>query len=322
MTEFQKRIYVAGHRGMVGSAIVRNLTEQGKARVITRTRAELDLTDQSAVRRFFAVEKPDEVYLAAAKVGGIHANNTFPAEFLYENLMLEANLIHEAWRSGVRKLLFLGSSCIYPRMAPQPMAEDALLTGKLEPTNEPYAIAKIAGIKLCESYNRQHGTDFRSVMPTNLYGPGDNYHPENSHVLPALIRRFHEAHEAKSPAVVIWGTGTPKREFLYVDDMAEACVHVMNLPHDTYAASTQPMNSHINVGSGEDLSILELARLVSDVVGYKGEIRCDADKPDGAPRKLLDISRIRELCWAPKMALRTGIESAYRDFLSHPVASR
>lgn len=322
MTEFQKRIYVAGHRGMVGSAIVRNLTEQGKARVITRTRTELDLTDQSAVRRFFAVEKPDEVYLAAAKVGGIHANNTFPAEFLYENLMLEANLIHEAWRSGVRKLLFLGSSCIYPRMAPQPMAEDALLTGKLEPTNEPYAIAKIAGIKLCESYNRQHGTDFRSVMPTNLYGPGDNYHPENSHVLPALIRRFHEAHEAKAPSVVIWGTGTPKREFLYVDDMAEACVHVMNLPHDTYAASTQPMNSHINVGSGEDLSILELAHLVSEVVGYKGEISCDADKPDGAPRKLLDISRIRELGWAPQVALRTGIERAYRDFLSHPVASR
>ena len=322
MTEFQKRIFVAGHRGMVGSAIVRNLNEQGKARVITRTRAELDLTDQSAVRRFFAVEKPDEVYLAAAKVGGIHANNTFPAEFLYENLMLEANLIHEAWRSGVRKLLFLGSSCIYPRMAPQPMAEDALLTGKLEPTNEPYAIAKIAGIKLCESYNRQHGTDFRSVMPTNLYGPGDNYHPENSHVLPALIRRFHEATQAKAPSVVIWGTGTPKREFLYVDDMAEACVHVMNLPQDTYAASTQPMNSHINVGSGEDLSILELARLVSDVVGFKGEISCDADKPDGAPRKLLDISRIRELGWEPQVPLRTGIERAYRDFLSHPVASR
>ncbi len=322
MTEFQKRIFVAGHRGMVGSAIVRNLNEQGKARVITRTRAELDLTDQSAVRRFFAVEKPDEVYLAAAKVGGIHANNTFPAEFLYENLMLEANLIHEAWRSGVRKLLFLGSSCIYPRMAPQPMAEDALLTGKLEPTNEPYAIAKIAGIKLCESYNRQHGTDFRSVMPTNLYGPGDNYHPENSHVLPALIRRFHEATQAKAPSVVIWGTGTPKREFLYVDDMAEACVHVMNLPQDTYAASTQPMNSHINVGSGEDLSILELARLVRDVVGFKGEISCDADKPDGAPRKLLDISRIRELGWEPQVPLRTGIERAYRDFLSHPVASR
>ncbi len=322
MTEYQKRIFVAGHRGMVGSAIVRNLSEQGKVRVITRTRAELDLTDQSAVRRFFAVEKPDEVYLAAAKVGGIHANNTFPAEFLYENLMLEANLIHEAWRSGVRKLLFLGSSCIYPRMAPQPMAEDALLTGKLEPTNEPYAIAKIAGIKLCESYNRQHGTDFRSVMPTNLYGPGDNYHPENSHVLPALIRRFHEATQAKSPSVVIWGTGTPKREFLYVDDMAEACVHVMNLPQDTYAASTQPMNSHINVGSGEDLSILELARLVGDVVGFKGEISCDADKPDGAPRKLLDISRIRELGWEPQVPLRTGIERAYRDFLSHPVASR
>ncbi|MGI4778478.1 MAG: GDP-L-fucose synthase [Janthinobacterium lividum] len=322
MTEFQKRIYVAGHRGMVGSAIVRNLAEHGKARVITRTRAELDLTDQSAVRRFFAVEKPDEVYLAAAKVGGIHANNTFPADFLYENLMLEANLIHEAWRSGVRKLLFLGSSCIYPRMAPQPMAEDALLTGKLEPTNEPYAIAKIAGIKLCESYNRQHGTDFRSVMPTNLYGPGDNYHPENSHVLPAMIRRFHEAKESNAPVVVIWGTGTPKREFLYVDDMAEACVHVMDLPHDTYAALTQPMNSHINVGSGEDLSILDLAKLVSDVVGFEGDIRCDADKPDGAPRKLLDIARIRELGWTPQVALRTGIERAYRDFLLHPVASR
>lgn len=322
MTEFQKRIYVAGHRGMVGSAIVRNLTESGTSRVITRTRAELDLTDQSAVRRFFAVEKPDEVYLAAAKVGGIHANNTFPADFLYENLMLEANLIHEAWRSGVRKLLFLGSSCIYPRMAPQPMAEDALLTGKLEPTNEPYAIAKIAGIKLCESYNRQHGTDFRSVMPTNLYGPGDNYHPENSHVLPALIRRFHEAKASNAPIVVIWGTGTPKREFLYVDDMAEACVHVMNLPHDTYAASTQPMSSHINVGSGEDLSILALAQLVSEVIGYKGEIRCDAEKPDGAPRKLLDISRIRGLGWTPQVGLRTGIERAYTDFLSQPVASR
>ena len=322
MTEFQKRIYVAGHRGMVGSAIVRNLTESSTSRVITRTRAELDLTDQSAVRRFFAVEKPDEVYLAAAKVGGIHANNTFPADFLYENLMLEANLIHEAWRSGVRKLLFLGSSCIYPRMAPQPMAEDALLTGKLEPTNEPYAIAKIAGIKLCESYNRQHGTDFRSVMPTNLYGPGDNYHPENSHVLPALIRRFHEAKASNAPSVVIWGTGTPKREFLYVDDMAEACVHVMNLPHDTYAASTQPMSSHINVGSGEDLSILALAQLVSEVIGYKGKIRCDAEKPDGAPRKLLDISRIRGLGWTPQVGLRTGIERAYTDFLSQPVASR
>jgi GDP-L-fucose synthase len=317
MNEFQKRIYVAGHRGMVGSAIVRRLTAQGHTRLITRTHAELDLTDQASVRRFFAVEKPDEVYLAAAKVGGIHANATYPADFLYDNLMLEANLIHEAWRSGVRKLLFLGSSCIYPRLAPQPRAEDALLTGKLEPTNEPYAIAKIAGIKLCESYNRQHGTDFRSVMPTNLYGPGDNYHPENSHVLPALIRRFHEARIAGTPTVVIWGTGTPKREFLYVDDMAAACVHVMNLPHENYAASTEPMNSHINVGSGEDLSILELARLVSDVVGFRGEIRCDADKPDGAPRKLLDISRIRELGWTPTVALREGIESAYEDFKAY-----
>jgi GDP-L-fucose synthase len=320
MNELHKRIYVAGHRGMVGGAIVRCLQEQGHTRIITRTHAELDLTDQAAVRDFFAKEKPEEVYLAAAKVGGIHANNTYPAEFLYANLMLEANVVHEAWRHGVHKLLFLGSSCIYPRLAAQPMAEDALLTGKLEPTNEPYAIAKIAGIKLCESYNRQYGTDYRSVMPTNLYGPGDNYHPENSHVLPALIRRFHEAKEAGSPSVVIWGTGTPKREFLYVDDMAAACVHVMALPPDSYEACTQPMNSHINVGSGEDLSIADLARLVSATVGYQGEIRCDASKPDGAPRKLLDISRIRTLGWAPRVDLRAGIERAYQDFLAQAPA--
>lgn len=317
MNALRKGIYVAGHRGMVGSAIVRALEALGHDRIITRTHAELDLTDQAAVRDFFATEKPDAVYLAAAKVGGIHANATYPAEFLYANLMLEANVVHEAWRSGVTRLLFLGSSCIYPRLAAQPMAEDALLTGKLEPTNEPYAIAKIAGIKLCESYNRQYGTDYRSVMPTNLYGPGDNYHPDNSHVLPALIRRFHEARESAAPSVVIWGTGTPKREFLYVDDMAAACVHVMDLPQDRYAACTEPMNSHINVGSGEDLSIAELARLVGDVVGYGGEIRCDASKPDGAPRKLLDISRIRALGWAPRVALREGIERAYRDFLAH-----
>ncbi|RZI66136.1 MAG: GDP-L-fucose synthase [Variovorax sp.] len=317
MNELHKRIYVAGHRGMVGGAIVRSLQALGHDRIITRTHAELDLTDQAAVRAFFAEEKPDEVYLAAAKVGGIHANATYPAEFLYANLMLEANVVHEAWRSGVTRLLFLGSSCIYPRLAAQPMAEDALLTGKLEPTNEPYAIAKIAGIKLCESYNRQYGTDYRSVMPTNLYGPGDNYHPENSHVLPALIRRFHEARDSGAPSVVIWGSGTPKREFLYVDDMAAACLHVMALPQSRYAACTEPMNSHINVGSGEDLSIAELAQLVGDVVGYQGRIVCDASKPDGAPRKLLDISRIRALGWTPRVALREGIERAYQDFLAH-----
>jgi GDP-L-fucose synthase len=316
MSQFQKRIFVAGHRGMVGSAIVRCLVERGYSNIISRSRAELDLTDQAQVRAFFAEEKPQEVYVAAAKVGGIHANNSYPAEFIYSNLMVEANVIHEAWRNGVSKLLFLGSSCIYPRLAAQPMAEDALLTGKLEPTNEPYAIAKIAGIKLCESYNRQYGCDFRSVMPTNLYGPGDNYHPDNSHVLPAMIRRFHEAKLADAPAVVIWGTGSPKREFLYVDDMARACVHVMDLPRETYAACTEVTTSHINVGTGEDLSIAELASLVSEVVGYQGEIRYDTSKPDGAPRKLLDISRIRELGWTPEVSLRDGVTRAYEDFRS------
>jgi GDP-L-fucose synthase len=316
MSQFQKRIFVAGHRGMVGSAIVRCLVERGYSNIISRTHAELDLTDQAQVRAFFAEEKPQEVYVAAAKVGGIHANNSYPAEFIYSNLMVEANVIHEAWRNGVSKLLFLGSSCIYPRLAAQPMAEDALLTGKLEPTNEPYAIAKIAGIKLCESYNRQYGCDFRSVMPTNLYGPGDNYHPENSHVLPAMIRRFHEAKLADAPAVVIWGTGSPKREFLYVDDMARACVHVMDLPRESYAACTEVTTSHINVGTGEDLSIAELATLVSEVVGYQGEIRYDTGKPDGAPRKLLDISRIRELGWSPEVSLRDGVTRAYEDFRS------
>jgi GDP-L-fucose synthase len=321
MNEFDKRIYVAGHRGMVGSAIVRCLEGQGYTNIISRTRSELDLTDQGQVRAFFAEEKPQEVYVAAAKVGGIHANNTYPAEFIYSNLMVEANLIHEAWRTGVSKLLFLGSSCIYPRLAAQPMSEDALLTGKLEPTNEPYAVAKIAGIKLCESYNRQYGCDFRSVMPTNLYGPGDNYHPENSHVLPAMLRRFHEAKLAGVESVVIWGTGSPKREFLYVDDMARACVHVMDLPRETYAKHTEVNTSHINVGTGEDLSILELANLVSDVVGYRGEIRCDTSKPDGTPRKLLDISRIRGLGWAPEVSLRAGMERAYEDFCSEELVS-
>jgi len=313
------KIYVAGHRGMVGSAIIRVLKSQGQTNIITRTHAELDLTNQSAVRAFFEVEKPDQVYLAAAKVGGIHANNTYPAEFIYQNMMIEANIVHEAWRVGVQKLLFLGSSCIYPKLAPQPMREDALLTGTLEPTNEPYAIAKIAGIKLCESYNRQygqsHGTDYRSVMPTNLYGPGDNYHPENSHVIPALIRRFHEAQASGAESVVIWGTGTPKREFLYVDDMAAASVHVMNLDKATYSAHTQPMLSHINVGTGEDLTIRQLAETMGKVIGYSGCIKFDLSKPDGAPRKLMDVSRIRALSWQATVVLEDGLARAYADFL-------
>jgi GDP-L-fucose synthase len=311
------RIYVAGHRGMVGSAIVRVLQSRGYADIVTRTHQELDLTEQAAVRAFFASAKPEVVVLAAARVGGIHANNTYPAEFIYDNLMIEANVIHEAYRAGVKRLLFLGSSCIYPRMAPQPMREDALLTGTLESTNEPYAIAKIAGIKLCESYNRQYGTDYRSVMPTNLYGPGDNYHPENSHVIPALIRRFHEAKESNAPTVMIWGSGTPKREFLYVDDMAEASVHVMELDRATYAKHTQPMLSHINVGTGEDLTIAELARLIGRVVGYRGDIAFDPTKPDGTPRKLMDVGRLRSLGWRPRVGLEEGLALAYRDFLAH-----
>jgi GDP-L-fucose synthase len=310
-----QKTYVAGHRGMVGSAIVRALERRG-ADVVTRTHAELDLASQQAVRAFFESERPRRVVLAAAKVGGIHANNTYPAEFIYENLMMEANVIHESWRAGVRELLFLGSSCIYPRLAAQPMREDALLTGTLEPTNEPYAIAKIAGIKLCESYNRQYGTDYRSVMPTNLYGPGDNYHPENSHVIPALIRRFHEAKESRAEKVVIWGTGSPKREFLYVDDMAEASVHVMELDRATYDANTQPMLSHINVGTGEDLSIRELAAMIGRVVGFRGRIEFDAAKPDGTPRKLMDVSRLRALGWKPRVGLEEGLAIAYRDFLT------
>lgn len=320
------KIYVAGHRGMVGSAIVRQLLAAGHAPacIITRTHAELDLTDQAAVRAFFAAEKPEQVYLAAAKVGGIHANNTYPAEFIYQNLMMQANVIDAAFHQGVQKLLFLGSSCIYPRQAPQPMAENALLTGALEPTNEPYAIAKIAGIKLCESYNRQygasHGVDYRSVMPTNLYGPGDNYHPENSHVIPALIRRFHEAKASHAPKVTIWGTGTPCREFLFVDDMASASVHVMNLPKATYDQHTQPMQSHINVGYGRDITIAELARTVGQVVGYTGAIDFDASKPDGAPRKLMDSSRLQSLGWQAKVHLQDGLTRAYQDFLQEKKA--
>ena len=322
------KIYVAGHRGMVGSAIVRQLLEQGcpADRIITRTHAELDLTDQASVRTFFDSEKPTQVYLAAAKVGGIHANNTYPAEFIYSNLMVQANVIDAAFRNGVKKLLFLGSSCIYPKMATQPMREDVLLTGNLEPTNEPYAIAKIAGIKLCESYNRQyeesHGVDYRSVMPTNLYGPGDNYHPENSHVIPALIRRFHEAKVNNKPNVVIWGTGTPKREFLYVDDMAEACVHVMNLDKGTYKQHTQPMLSHINVGFGEDITIRQVSEAIKITVGYQGEITFDATKPDGAPRKLMDSSRLNTLGWNARVNLQTGLNNAYRDFLTNYLTNK
>jgi GDP-L-fucose synthase len=304
---------------MVGSAIVRALQQAGQANIVTRTHAELDLTDQVAVRRFFAMEQPDQVYLAAAKVGGIHANNTYPADFIYQNLMIEANVIEAAFRNGVKRLLFLGSSCIYPRLAAQPMEESALLTGLLEPTNEPYAIAKIAGIKLCESYNRQygasHGVDYRSVMPTNLYGPGDNYHPENSHVIPALIRRFYGAVEARAPSVTVWGSGNPRREFLYVDDMASASVHVMNLDREAYDAHTQPMLSHINVGLGSDITIRELAESVARVVGYKGQIVFDATKPDGAPRKLMDSSRLAMLGWRAKIELEKGLANAVSDFV-------
>ena len=312
-----EKIFVAGHKGMVGSAIVRKLRERGHTNIVTRDRSQLDLVQQAEVRAFFADERIDQVYLAAAKVGGILANNTYPAEFIYQNLLVETNVIHEAWQAGVKKLLFLGSSCIYPRMAPQPMAEDALLTGVLEATNEPYAIAKITGIKICESYNRQYQTDYRSVMPTNLYGPGDNYHPQNSHVIPGLIRRFHEAQQSGGNEVVIWGTGTPRREFLYVDDMAEACIHMMELPAATYAENTKTMLSHINVGTGEDLTIGELAHMIGEVVGFKGRIAFDTSKPDGTPRKLMDVKRAQSLGWHPKVSLRAGLELAYKDFLAN-----
>ena len=320
----QAKIYVAGHRGMVGSALVRNLLAQGvdSENLIKRSRQELDLTNQLAVQEFFTRERPDQVYLAAAKVGGIHANNTFPADFIYENLMVQANVIEAAFRSGVRKLLFLGSSCIYPRMAAQPMNEAVLLTGTLELTNEPYAIAKIAGIKLCESYNRQygasHGVDYRSVMPTNLYGPGDNYHPENSHVLPALIRRFHEAKVSGASIVTLWGTGKARREFLYVDDMASASVHVMNLQQDVYAAHTLPTQGHINVGSGSDVTITEVAEMIRNVVGFKGAIDYDTSKPDGAPRKWMDSQKLQSLGWKPQYSLIDGLQKAYADFLQNP----
>lgn len=307
------KYYIAGHRGMVGSAILRRLQRAG-AEVVVRSRAELDLTDQDAVRRFMSSERPDAVVLAAAKVGGIHANNSYPADFIYENLMMECNVIHQAFRAGVGKLLFLGSSCIYPRAVSQPMREDALLTGVLEPTNEPYAVAKIAGIKLCESYNRQYGTDYRSVMPTNLYGPGDNFHPDNSHVMPALIRRFHEAVEEGRDEVVIWGTGTPRREFLHVDDMAEASLFVLGLDKAVYDAETHPMLSHINVGTGTDVSIADLAQLIADQTGFTGRITFDTTKPDGTLRKLMDVSRLARMGWQATIALDKGVQETYEWF--------
>ena len=320
------RIYIAGHRGMVGSAILRRLQarkDAGEALdLITRTHSELDLTSQTAVRDFMQSEKPDVVILAAAKVGGIHANNTYPADFIYENLMIECNVIHQAFAVGVQRLLQLGSSCIYPRAVPQPMREDALLTGILEPTNEPYAVAKIAGIKLCESYNRQHGVDYRSVMPTNLYGPNDNFHPDNSHVLPALIRRFHEAAQSGQDEVEIWGTGTPRREFLHVDDMAEASLFVLDLPKSDYDAGTSPMLSHINVGCGTDISILGLAQIVAKITGYNGRIITDATKPDGAPRKLMDVTRLKSMGWQAKIALGDGLSETYSWFLQNEQSLR
>lgn len=315
----QPKIYIAGHRGMVGSAIMRTLQQQGKTNFATRTHAELELTNQTAVKDFFELEKPEHVYLAAAKVGGIHANNAYPAEFIYDNLMIQANIIDAAFNNGVKKLLFLGSSCIYPKLVTQPMSEEALMTGALEPTNEPYAVAKIAGIKLCESFNRQygksHGVDYRSLMPTNLYGQGDNYHPENAHVIPALIGRFHEAKINDAPTVLIWGSGTPFREFLYVDDMAAASVYVMNLEKSIYDEHTQPMLSHINAGSGNDLTIAELAKTISKVVGYNGQIIFDSTRPDGAPRKLMNTTRLNKLGWHARVKLADGLYFAYQDFL-------
>lgn len=312
-----KRVFVAGHRGMVGSAIVRRLEDLRGYEIVTADRDTLDLLNQKMVVDFFLKQQIDEVYLAAAKVGGIVANNTYPADFIYENLMIECNIIHSAFSSGVKRLLFLGSSCIYPRLAEQPMQETALLTATLEPTNEPYAIAKIAGIKLCESYNRQYGVDYRSVMPTNLYGENDNFHPQNSHVIPAMMRRFHEATQNSAPEVVVWGTGTPMREFLHVDDMAEASVYVMNLDQHTYVENTQPMLSHINVGTGVDCTIGELAHTLAKVIGFKGRVVFDTSKPDGAPRKLMDVTRLKRMGWEAQITLEAGLKSTYDWFLQN-----
>lgn len=322
MNALDQAIFVAGHRGMVGSAIVRRLKAIGYTNIITRSRKELNLLDQQAVHQFFEQNKIQQIYLAAAKVGGILANNTYPAEFIHENLMIEANVIHEAHKADINKLLFLGSSCIYPRLAEQPIREDSLLTGQLEPTNEPYAIAKIAGIKLCESYNRQFGRDYRSVMPTNLYGPHDNFHTENSHVVPALLRRFHEAVENKQDEVVIWGTGAPLREFMYVDDMASACVHVMELEMSSYQRYTQPMLSHINIGTGKDCSIKELAKLIAKITGFSGKLVFDNSKPDGTPRKLLDVTRLDAMGWQSGIDLETGLNNAYQWFLENHQKAR
>jgi GDP-L-fucose synthase len=320
--EKNARIYVAGHAGMAGSAIVRKLRQEGYQNILTCSRSEVDLVSQSAVVRYFREEKPEVVFLAAAKVGGIYANNKFPAEFIYENLIMQANIIHQSYTVGVHNLLFLGSSCIYPKSAAQPMKEDALLTGKLESTNEPYAIAKIAGIKLCESYNRQYGVDYRCVMPTNLYGENDNFHSENSHVIPGLMRRFHEAKLANSPKVVVWGSGTPKREFLHVDDMAEASLAVMNIEQKRYNENTQVMLSHINIGSGVDCTIREVAETIADVVQYEGEIVFDSSKPDGTPRKLMDVSRLSSLGWSSKVSLLDGLRSTYNWYLSNQAGIR
>lgn len=315
--DLSQKIFVAGHRGMVGSAIVRQLQAKGYTNIITATHAELDLCNQADVQQFFKEHDIDQVYLAAAKVGGIHANNTYPADFIYQNLMIEANVIHAAHSHDVQKLMFLGSSCIYPKFAQQPMAESELLKGELEATNEPYAIAKIAGIKLCESYNRQFGRDYRSVMPTNLYGPNDNFHPENSHVIPALLRRFHEAVKSNAEVVTIWGSGTPMREFLHVDDMAAASIHVMELDTETFKANTQPMLSHINVGTGIDCTIRELAETVAKVTGFQGRLEFDVTKPDGTPRKLMDVSRLAELGWKASITLEDGLRDAYNWYLNN-----
>ena len=316
MINSKDKIYIAGHNGMVGSAIVRQLQTKlnNTAQLITRTHQELDLTNQQQVDNFIAGERPNQIYLAAAKVGGIHANNIYPADFIYQNLMIQANIIHAAHKNNIQKLIFLGSSCIYPKSAKQPMKEEALLTGVLEPTNEPYAIAKIAGIKLCESYNRQYSRDYRSVMPTNLYGPGDNYHPKNSHVIPALIRKFHEAKSDNASKVTIWGSGKPKREFLYVDDMASACVYVMNLDKEVYQQQVKPMQSHINVGTGQDLTIKQLAEGMAKVIGFKGKIEFDISKSDGTKRKLMDSTRLNSLGWQPKIDLEQGIKQTYKDY--------